>query len=171
MVVDLNAYTVGGVVNEAEKLMEIVPLGEKLEVEAFVGNQGIGYVHAGQSAEVKIHTFPFTRYGVIAARVEAVARDATVDEKLGLIYRTTLSLEESTIMVDGMETPLLPGMCARRTCGKGSAAAMDISIGRCRSRSAFDRNAQFPHRRPLVRSAGCQGGSSRSAIGLERFAG
>lgn len=106
----LAIHTVGGVVNPAEVLMEVVPLGERLEVEAFVGNQDIGYVHEGQTAEVKIHTFPFTRYGVIAAKVESVARDATVDEKQGLIYRTKLVLEKSEIMVNGRETPLLPGM-------------------------------------------------------------
>ena len=120
-------YTVGGVVNEAEKLMEVVPL-ERLEVEAFVGNQDIGYVHEGQTAEVKIHTFPFTRYGVIAARVESVARDATVDEKLGLIYRTTLSLEESTIMVDGRETPLLPGMAVTAEIATGQRRLIEFFL-------------------------------------------
>jgi hemolysin D len=125
---DLNVYTVGGVVNEAERLMEIVPLGERLEVEAFVGNQDIGYIHEGQSAEVKIHTFPFTRYGVIAARVESVARDATVDEKLGLIYRATLSLEESAIMVDGRETPLLPGMAVTAEISTGQRRLIEFFL-------------------------------------------
>ena len=102
--------TIGGVVNEAEVLMEVVPLDEVLEVEAFVGNQDIGYVMEGQTAEVKIHTFPFTRYGVINAVVESVATDATVDEKQGLIYRTRLSLAENSLMVDGKMTTLMPGM-------------------------------------------------------------
>jgi len=106
----LVANTVGGVVEPAKVLMELVPLGEILEVEAFVSNQDIGYVQAGQSAEVKIHTFPFTKYGVIDAKVENVAEDATVDEKLGLIYRTRLVLAKNTIMVSGREVPLLPGM-------------------------------------------------------------
>lgn len=112
--------TVGGVVNEAEVLMEVVPLDEVLEVEAFVGNQDIGYVMEEQSAEVKIHTFPFTRYGVIAAKVESIAKDATVDEKQGLIYRTRLSLAENTLMVDGRQTQLMPGMAvtAEITTGK-----------------------------------------------------
>ena len=106
----LVANTVGGVVEPAKVLMELVPMGETLEVEAFISNQDIGYVRAGQSAEVKIHTFPFTKYGVIDAKVENVAEDATVDEKLGLIYRTRLVLEKNTILVDGKEVPLLPGM-------------------------------------------------------------
>ncbi len=112
--------TVGGVVNEAEVLMEVVPLDEVLEVEAFVGTQDIGYVMEEQSAEVKIHTFPFTRYGVIAAKVESIAKDATVDEKQGLIYRTRLSLAENTLMVDGRQTQLMPGMAvtAEITTGK-----------------------------------------------------
>ena len=102
--------TVGGVVNEAEILMEVVPLDEVLEVEAFIGNQDIGYVKEGQTAEVKIHTFPFTRYGVIEAIVESVAKDATLDEKQGLIYRTRLSLKDNSLMVDGTLTQLMPGM-------------------------------------------------------------
>ena len=108
----LVANTVGGVVEPARVLLELVPMpiGEALEVEAFVGNQDIGYVQAGQTAEVKIATFPFTKYGVIDAVVDHVAEDATVDEKLGLIYRTRLILDKDAIMVGGRETPLLPGM-------------------------------------------------------------
>lgn len=106
----LVANTVGGVVEPAQVLMELVPLGETLEVESFVSNNDIGYVKAGQSAEVKINTFPFTKYGVTDAHVANVAEDATVDEKLGLIYRTRLVLAKNTIMVGGKEVPLLPGM-------------------------------------------------------------
>ena len=107
---DLVANTVGGVVEPAQVIMELVPLDEILEVEAFISNQDIGYVRAGQKAEVKINTFPFTKYGVIDAEVENVADDATVDENLGLIYRTRLVLAKNTIRVDGRDVPLLPGM-------------------------------------------------------------
>jgi hemolysin D len=67
-------------------------------------------VRAGQKAEVKVATFPFTKYGVIDAEVAQVAEDATVDEKQGLIYRSRLVLAKSSLMVNGRETPLLPGM-------------------------------------------------------------
>jgi hemolysin D len=39
-----------------------------------------------------------------------VAEDATVDERLGLIYRVRLTMERSNIMVNGREEPLMPGM-------------------------------------------------------------
>lgn len=106
----LAVHTVGGVVQPAQVLMEIVPLDEVLEVEAFISNQDIGYVRQGQNAEVKIQTFPFTKYGIIEAVVANVADDATVDEKLGLIYRTRLVLDKNTIRVDGRDVQLMPGM-------------------------------------------------------------
>ena len=59
---------------------------------------------------MKIATFPFTKYGIIDAVVDHVAEDATVDEKLGLIYRTRLLLARDTTMEGGREMPLLPGM-------------------------------------------------------------
>lgn len=124
----LNISTVGGVVSPAEILMEVAPLDERLEVEAFVGNQDIGYVREGQAAEVKVHTFPFTRYGVISARVELVARDATVDEKLGLIYRTRLSLAENVMLVDGGLTPLLPGMAVTAEIATGKRRLIEFFL-------------------------------------------
>lgn len=124
----LVANTVGGVVEPAKVLMEIVPIGEVLEVEAFISNQDIGYVKVGQPAEIKIHTFPFTKYGIIDAKVENIAEDATVDEKLGLIYRTRLVLQKTTIMVDGKEVPLLPGMAVSAEISTGQRRLIEFFL-------------------------------------------
>jgi hemolysin D len=102
--------TVGGVVTPAQILMEIVPLEETLEVEAFLENQDVGHVRAGQVAEIKVATYPFTKYGVIDAKVAHVAEDATSDERLGLVYRVRLVMDKSVITVNGKEEPLIPGM-------------------------------------------------------------
>jgi hemolysin D len=102
--------TVRGVVTPAQVLMEIVPYGDTLEVEAFLSNQDIGYVKAGQTAEIKVATFPFTKYGVINSTVSHVAEDATVDEALGLIYRIQLTLDKNYIMVNNKKELLIPGM-------------------------------------------------------------
>ncbi|MDR3135768.1 MAG: HlyD family type I secretion periplasmic adaptor subunit, partial [Deltaproteobacteria bacterium] len=106
----LAANTVGGIVTPAQVLMEIVPRSETLEVEAFLGNQDIGYVKVGQKAEIKVATYPFTKYGVIDAEVTHVAEDATVDENMGLAYRLRLKLKKSSVTVNGREEPLMPGM-------------------------------------------------------------
>jgi hemolysin D len=102
--------TIGGVVTEAQVLMEIVPEDEVLIVEAWLPNQDIGFVREGQEAEIKIHTFPFTKYGVIDAEVLNISTDAIADEKLGLIYKVKLKMAKNTLWVDGREVRLIPGM-------------------------------------------------------------
>jgi HlyD family type I secretion membrane fusion protein len=79
VVQDLAVHTLGGVVTPAQQLLRIVPADGEVEVDAVVANQDVGFAEIGQDAEIKIDTFPFTRYGLIHGRVERIAHDA-VDE-------------------------------------------------------------------------------------------
>ena len=106
----LAIHTVGGVVTPAQQLMIIVPKDDALEVEAFLENKDIGFVSAGQEAEVKIETFPYTKYGTIHSEVKHVSSDAIQDEKRGLIYSTRVKMERSTIQVGKNLVNLSPGM-------------------------------------------------------------
>jgi hemolysin D len=106
----LTVHTVGGVVPAAQPLMLIVPSTEQVEVEAFLENKDIGFVHIGQKAEVKIDAFDYTRYGTIAAKVTHISQDAIQDEKKGLIYSTRILLDKSNIVVDRKNVPLSAGM-------------------------------------------------------------
>jgi len=72
----LAVHTIGGVVTPAEPLLSIVPDEAGLVVEAMVQNKDVGFVHAGQTARVKIDAFDFTRYGLIDGTVLDVTRDA-----------------------------------------------------------------------------------------------
>lgn len=110
VVQELVIHTIGGVVTPAQPLMKIVPENQQLIVEAWLENKDIGFVRAKQPAEVKIHTFPFTKYGVINATVEKVSTDATADEARGLIYKAKVLLDKSNIAVGGREVDLVPGM-------------------------------------------------------------
>ena len=110
IVQQLAIHTVGGVVTEAQSLMVVVPREDSMEVEAFLENKDIGFVSPGQEAELKIETFPFTRYGTINARVTHVSLDAINDEKRGLIYAVRVLPERATIDVDGKVIRLTPGM-------------------------------------------------------------
>ncbi len=71
----LAVHTIGGVVTPAQQLMVVVPGDGRLEIEAELMNRDVGFVHAGQAAEVKVEAFTFTRYGLLHAVVESVSRD------------------------------------------------------------------------------------------------
>lgn len=106
----LSVHTVGGVVPAAQPLMQIVPKENVVEVEAFLENKDVGFVQAGQAAEVKIDAFDYTKYGTIKAKVRHVSQDAIQDEKKGLIYSTKVVVDKNSIFVDGKTMPLSAGM-------------------------------------------------------------
>ena len=78
IVSDMTIRGSGTVVSNAEALLNIVPNDVPLAVEAFVSNVDSGAVEKGQFAAVKVDAFPFTRYGLLHARVTYVAADAGV---------------------------------------------------------------------------------------------
>jgi hemolysin D len=105
-----SVHTLGAVVTPAQVLMHIVPRDVRLEVEAYLNNQDIGFVQARQQAEIKVHAFPFAEYGVIDARVSHISDDAIADEQRGWVYRMRLSMEKSAIRVNDKVIGLKPGM-------------------------------------------------------------
>jgi len=105
----LNVHTVGGVVTGAQTIMEIVP-DEALEVEAHVSNKDIGFVNPGQSAIVKIATFPYSRFGYIEGTVIKVSNAAQSDKKLGLVFPARIRIPSNRFQVNGKWVNLSPGM-------------------------------------------------------------
>jgi len=103
-------HTNGGVVTPAQVLMVIVPKDAHVTAEVIIDNKDIGFVNAGQTAAIKLETFPFTRYGTVEAQVSSVTADAVNDEKRGAIFPATLSLSQNSIAVDGKRIRLSPGM-------------------------------------------------------------
>ncbi len=139
---------VGQVVDSGQEIMRIVPQGSRLEIEAYVPNQDIGFVHVGQEAVIKVDLFPFTRYGSLNARVVRIARDAIpstdasaiegdptrVSKASGfagavrtqnLVFAVELEPNASTIMVDGVARPLTSGMAATVEIKTGSRRLLE----------------------------------------------
>jgi hemolysin D len=110
MVHQLAIHTIGGVVTPAQELMHIVPDEDAIEVEAWLPNKDIGFVHEGQAAEIKVETFPFTKYGTIDGEISILSNDATPDELLGLVYATRVRMYETTMKVKEKIVNLTPGM-------------------------------------------------------------
>lgn len=139
---ELAINTIGGVVTEAQQLMLVIPDEEQLEVEVFLENKDIGFVHEEMPAEVKIHTFPFTKYGVIDAEVSNVSNDAIVDEQRGLIYSMQLRMAKNTITVNGKDVNLMPGMAVTAEVKTGKRRIIEFFLApllRAKSESIRER--------------------------------
>ena len=125
---ELTINTVGGVVTEAQQLMLVIPDEEQLEVEVFLENKDIGFVHESMPAEIKIHTFPFTKYGVIDAEIANVSNDAIVDEQRGLIYSMHLQMAKNTLAVNGKDIKLMPGMAVTAEVKTGTRRIIEFFL-------------------------------------------
>lgn len=126
--------SVGQVVTVGEQVMQIVPADAKLEIECYLPNGDVGFVHKDQAAVVKVESFPFTDYGTINAEVVRVAHDAIpqpdADQReqnpaaaakdngmfggaqrfQNLVFPVTLTMDRTTMTSEGTEVPLVPGM-------------------------------------------------------------
>jgi hemolysin D len=109
VVQQLNVHTVGGVVASGQTLMEIVP-DDTLEVEARISNKDIGFVYPGQSAIIKIATFPYSRFGYLTGKLVKVSNSATADKRLGSVFLARIQIPSNRFEVDGKWVDLSPGM-------------------------------------------------------------
>ena len=106
----LDIHTVGAVVQEAQGLMQVVPEGTPMEVEAWVENKDIGFVRPDMSVEIKVDTFNFQKFGTIKGKVREVSPDAIEDKDRGPLYRVMVSLHEEKLHMDNKDLQIYPGM-------------------------------------------------------------
>jgi len=118
----------GEVVTPAQILMQIVPDDEALIVEAYLANKDIGFVHESMPASIKIDTFPFTKYGLIDAKVIQVSADAVVDEQRGMIYKMRLLMNKDWLEVEGSRVKLIPGMAVTTEVKTGTRRLIEYFL-------------------------------------------
>lgn len=88
-VVDVAVNTVGGVVKPGDRVMDIVPAGEELIVEARLSPQFIDRVHPGLPADVQFDAYvSMAKRPRVAAVVETVSADVVTEPRTGVPYYT-----------------------------------------------------------------------------------
>ena len=139
VVQQLAVHTVGGVVTPAQALAVVVPQDSHLEIEATLSNDDVGFVHAGQEVEIKVHTFNFTRYGLLHGQVRNVSQDSiprdgadarprsqnasendSQQQGQDLVYAVRISLDQHQMQDGNKMVDLGPGMAVTAEVKTGS---------------------------------------------------
>lgn len=108
---DVQITTVGGFVNAGEKIMQIVPIGDKLLVEARILPSDIAFIKVGDPANVKVTAYDFSIFGGLRGRVQQISADSVFDEVERQAYYTVLvETDRSYITRNGQRFPIVPGM-------------------------------------------------------------
>ena len=128
IVTSLKTLTINAVVQPGEVLMEIVPIGDELVVEAKVSPNDIGHVEPGQAADVRISSYDFSRFGAVSGTVRQISATTFVDEQLTPYYRAVIALDQDFVgEVDGLN-PIIPGMTVQADIKTGSKSILDYML-------------------------------------------
>ena len=110
----LNFRTIGGYVNRGDLLVELVPAGDDLIIEARIAPQDISRIRMDDAVRIRFSAFDSTRYGTVDGRVMRISADAVADEANngGSHYLIDVAIEGELIDDAGTSVTFIPGMTA-----------------------------------------------------------
>ena len=106
----LHINSIGGVLTPGREVVDIVPLDDKLVVEARIHPKDIAFIKYGQKATIRFSAYDFSVYGGITASVNHISADTITDERDNTYYLVRLVTEHSTLRE---ELLIIPGMTAQ----------------------------------------------------------
>ena len=108
---DVQVTTVGGFVGPGEKIMQVVPIGDNLLVEARVRPSDIAFIRVDDPANVKVTAYDFSIYGGLQGKVVQISADSIYDEvKQEAYFTVVIETERAFLESAGKELPITPGM-------------------------------------------------------------
>ncbi|WP_409311160.1 HlyD family type I secretion periplasmic adaptor subunit [Pectobacterium sp. B1J-3] len=104
--------TIGGVIQPGSDLVEIVPLDDKLLVEAKIRPQDIAFLHPGQEAIIKLTAYDYTIYGGLKGQLEQISPDTVTDKEGNSFYVIRLRTDKNYLGTAEKPLLIIPGMVA-----------------------------------------------------------
>ena len=117
IVTQVMVNTLGQVISKGQTLISVAPASAPMVAELAVLNKDVGLLKPGQIVKLKYDAFAFQDFGIKRGWLKQLSPDATIDERIGPIFKGLVELEETTMAVKGQQKPLLFGM-------KGTAEIM-----------------------------------------------
>lgn len=112
--------TIGGIVQPAADLIEIVPLDDQLLIEARIKPQDVGLLRVGLPASVKITAYDYSIYGGLEGTLEHIGADTITDPKGEVYYEIKVRTQKNFLEKSGKHYDISPGM----------QASVDIKTGK-----------------------------------------
>lgn len=110
----INFRTPGGFVNTGDVLLELVPTGEALVVEAKVAPKDISRIRLNDAVRIRLSAYDSAKYGTLDGRVIRISPDAVLDKQNSALthYLVDVAVESELLLDNGEVVNLIPGMTA-----------------------------------------------------------
>ena len=128
-VVDLQVFTVGGVVRPGERLLDIVPDSEPLLIEARVGLDDVDDLRLEQSADIRLTAYPTRTTPLLHGTVRYISADQLSDPRTGTQhYIAQVAVDAPSLRAAGDNVHLQPGMRAELFIKTGERTVLDYLL-------------------------------------------
>ncbi len=121
--------THGARVRPGDVILELVPSGDELIVEAKMSPSDISFVKTGQKAAVKLDAYDYSIYGIFEGNVRYISPDTLVEktaEGEKTYFRVHIVLDESELVSkSGKTIEIAPGMTAQVDIVTGDRSVLE----------------------------------------------
>jgi adhesin transport system membrane fusion protein len=132
----IRANTLGGVISPGATVMEILPVGSRVLVEARIHPRDIGFVKVGQDVVIKLTAYEYTVYGGLKGTVQSISPDALTDERgatasgEGTFYRALVRADRNSLNPgrDAKRLDVLPGMTGMADIRTGERSVLSFVL-------------------------------------------
>lgn len=104
--------TIGGVIEPAQRLVEIVPVDDQLKVVARVLPSDIAFLKVGQAVKVKISAYDSQRYGSLDGKLVRVGASSVSDKDGNVFFEIEVRTAKNYLGTPEAPLPITPGMVA-----------------------------------------------------------
>ncbi len=134
--------TIGGVIEPAQQLVEIVPVDDELKISARVRPSDIAFLQPGQPVNVKITAYDPQRYGSLKGRLVRIGANSVNDREGNIFFEIEVRAERNYMGSADNPLPITPGMVAEVEVITGKRTIMEYllkPILRARDRALTER--------------------------------
>lgn len=120
--------TIGGVIEPAQRLVEIVPVDDELKILARVSPQDIAFLRVEQLARVKISAYDPQRYGALEGHVTRIGANSVTDGDGNIFFEIEVRTEKNYLGLVDHPLPITPGMVAETEIITGRRTIMEYLL-------------------------------------------
>lgn len=120
--------TIGGVIEPAKPLVEIVPVDSALKIIARVVPSDIAFLSLGQAVNVKISAYDPTRYGALPGKLVRIGAGSVTDKDGNIFFEIEIHTERSYMGDEMHRLPVTPGMVAQAEIVTGKRSILEYLL-------------------------------------------
>ncbi len=105
--------TIGGVVEPAMKLVEIVPVDDELKIVARIPPDQVAFIRPGQAAKVNITAYDSQKYGRLDGELVRIGANSATDNDGNAFFEIEVRTKKNYIGEESAPLPITPGMVAQ----------------------------------------------------------